>query len=270
MSKLRRLLLVALGTALAVTPAAFASHAWGNYHWSSNGTVELTLGDNVSGVWDTHFRNAEADWDQSGVLVLSVGAGGTRPKSCRPTSGRVEVCNAFYGGTGWLGVAQIWLSGGHISQGTAKMNDSYVMNEPEKRHVMCQEVGHTFGLGHTSEDGSSQNTCMDYYQNQNNNDWTSTSPNAHDYSMLSSIYGHSDPGGLKASPFLAPPAMGMIDFAGRDQWGEEIERTEDGRGSVFLLDFGHGHEVLTHVYWATPEHQLIDGPEASPWLRSAD
>ena len=27
---------------------------------------------------------------------------------------------------------------------------------------MCQEIGHVFGLGHTSGDDSSQSTCMDY------------------------------------------------------------------------------------------------------------
>ncbi len=47
--------------------------------------------------------------------------------------------------------------------------------------------GHTLGLGHTSEDGSTQNTCMDYSQSP-----ASTAPNSHDYSQLVSIYGHTD------------------------------------------------------------------------------
>lgn len=53
--------------------------------------------------------------------------------------------------------------------------------------LQCQEVGHTFGLGHTSEDGSSQKTCMDYSTDQR-----STAPNQHDMDELSSIYGHTD------------------------------------------------------------------------------
>jgi len=58
------------------------------------------------------------------------------------------------------------------------MNDSYSAQfavQNERDHVMCQEIGHLFGLGHTSEDGSSQNTCMDYSQSS-----TSTRPNQHD------------------------------------------------------------------------------------------
>src|SRR5688572_31754287 len=44
---------------------------------------------------------------------------------CRPTAGRIEVCNAAYGNNGWLGIAQIWISGAHITQGTTKLNDTY-------------------------------------------------------------------------------------------------------------------------------------------------
>ncbi len=265
----RRMLMVVLSLlVVAIFPTfAFASHSWGTYHWNKPGSaVVLQLGDNCSGVWDTYLGNAEADWDQSTVLTLSVGAGGARsPKQCRPTSGRVEVCNAAYGNNGWLGLAQIWLSGGHISQGVAKMNDSYFMYESEKRHVMCQEIGHTFGLGHTSEDGSSQNTCMDYYANTSNSDMKSTSPNQHDYDQLLTIYNHV--GKTSESAAMMPPAMGMIDFSGVDQWGEEIFRTPDGRGRVYALDFGNDHEVLTHVYMAGENNVAMDELDSRPWLR---
>jgi len=273
---MRHRTLLVLVAVLAFPVIAFGSHAWGTYHWSRTAaTVTLTLGDNCDGVWDTYLRTSEGDWDRSNVLTLSVGTGGTRPKNCRPSSGnRIEVCNARYGYNGWLGLAQIWLSGGHITQAIAKMNDSYSMYESEKLHVMCQEIGHGFGLGHTSENGSSQNTCMDYYQNTSDNDMTSTSPNAHDYSMLESIYAHSH--ALSGETFfLAPPAMGMIDFAGPEQWGKEVWRDETGRASVFFLDFSSSeddedrHGVLTHVYWATPEHALVEDTEAeprAPWM----
>ncbi len=276
MSKFSRALFVLVAVfALVVPTAAFANHSWGNYHWYKTGSsVSLVLGDNVSGTWDSHLRTAESDWDQSQVLTLSVGAGGARPKNCRPTSGRVEVCNARYGTNGWLGLAQIWLSGGHISQGVAKMNDSYFMYQSEQLHVMCQEVGHTFGLGHTSEDGSSQNTCMDYYQNKSDNDMTSTSPNAHDYSQLDSIYSHSHATNVRTtSVAMLPPALGMIDFAGPEQWGEEIYRSADGRSRVYRLDFGTNHEgdqieLLTHTYMAGSDNEPIETIERErPWLR---
>ena len=41
-------------------------------------------------------------------------------------SGTTQVCNSSYGNNGWLGLASINLTGGtHITQGSAKMNDTY-------------------------------------------------------------------------------------------------------------------------------------------------
>jgi hypothetical protein len=80
-----------------------------------------------------------------------------------------EVCNRKYGFNGWLGVAGIWASGNHITQGYVKLNDSYFNTASYntaawRRMVTCQELGHTFGLGHTDEtfNNANQGTCMDY------------------------------------------------------------------------------------------------------------
>jgi len=43
------------------------------------------------------------------VLQLQKVTGGRRPRNCRPTVGRIEVCSATYGYNGWLGLAQIWI-----------------------------------------------------------------------------------------------------------------------------------------------------------------
>jgi hypothetical protein len=61
-------------------------------------------------------------------------------------------------------------------------------NKAEQLHVICQEVGHTFGLDHQSETGESLNTCMDYYHNTSDNDALSTHPNQGDYDELLCIY----------------------------------------------------------------------------------
>src|SRR5205823_6283738 len=128
----------------------------------------------------------------SAVLDTTVAAGGVKG-NCRPTAGRVEVCNRSYGNNGWLGLAQIWISvGTHITQGAVKLNDTYSMNAAEKQHVICQEVGHTFGLDHQSTDGNSLDTRMDYYHNTSASDTKSTHPNAHDYDELGFIYAHLD------------------------------------------------------------------------------
>jgi len=186
---------------IAFPISAGATHSWGGYHWArTSNPFTVKLGDNTSGLWSDMLVTASNDWSQSNVLDTQIVAGGTKPKSCRPTAGQVEVCSANYRNTGWLGVAQIWITGGtHITQGTVKNNDYYFGNSnyqynntAEMQHVICQEIGHTFGLGHTSEDGTSQNTCMDYYHNTSDNDTTSTHPNNHDYQELGIIYSHLD------------------------------------------------------------------------------
>src|SRR5262249_42978902 len=183
--------------AAMMTASASATHSWGGYHWArSSNPFALQLGDNVSGAWENMLRTAASQWSQSTVMDTTVVAGRTRARNCRPTSGRVEVCSSNYGNTGWLGVAQIWITGGtHITQGTVKNNDYYFgsstyqyNNTAEMQHVICQEIGHTFGLDHQSETGASLNTCMDYYHNTSASDTKSTTPNAGDYDELLCIY----------------------------------------------------------------------------------
>ena len=238
-----------LAITTAMTGSANASHAWGGYHWArQSNPFTLAMGDNVSSAWDSYLDTSLSQWSQSTVLDLTKVAGGTTGKQCRATMGRVEVCNAAYGRNGWLGLASISVTGGtHITQGTVKLNDTYFAmaqyNTPDERaHVMCQEIGHTFGLGHTSEDGSTQNTCMDYSQSP-----TSTAPNSHDYAQLETIYSHLDSTTTVGTTSAAQsPQVGND----RSSWGREVDRSPDGTHSTFMRDFGQGHLVITEVTWA--------------------
>lgn len=179
---------------LAVTPV-FANHTWGNYHWArTSNPMALQVVDSVTTDWQFELNTSLNEWNQSNALNMSITSADDSKRArrqCKAVSGKIRVCNNTYGNNGWLGLASINIdSNGHITQGTAKMNDtysSYWTDPNEKRHVMCQEVGHLFGLGHTSEDGSSQGTCMDYSNSPN-----SISPNNHDYQLLSDIYSHVD------------------------------------------------------------------------------
>jgi hypothetical protein len=167
---------------------------------------------------------------------------GAEDKRCRAVSGKVKSCNGKYGQNGWLGVAQIWLSGGHIAQGTAKMNDTYFAmpqyNSPTKRqHVMCQEIGHDWGLGHQDESGADLNTCMDYSSQLDNPD-----PNSHDYQQLSTIYGsHLDSSNSAASVGLAG------DESARPTRVERNDRIAD---SIITETYRDGSQKVTHVFWA--------------------
>jgi hypothetical protein len=199
---IRRVITV-VGAAVAIVaglvgPAA-ANHSWGGYHWArTSNPFTLKVGDNVSSAWDAYLDGAISDWSASSVLDLAKVAGGTRPKNCRPTAGRIEVCNARYGNNGWLGIAQIWLNGDHITQAMAKMNDTYfgtsAYNTPAwRRLVMCQEIAHGFGLDHQDENFDNPNlgTCMDYTSDPDGPP-SNEHPNAHDYAELEVIYSHLD------------------------------------------------------------------------------
>jgi hypothetical protein len=236
--------------ASAFASTAAANHSWGRYHWARTANpFTIKLGDNVATNWDNSLQGASSDWSQSSVLDTQVAAGGTN-SSCQPTSGRVEVCNASYGTTGWLGVAQIWtVRGKHIAQGTVKLNDTYFntapYNTPAWRNlVTCQEVGHTFGLDHQDENFSNANlgTCMDY-----TNDPTSNQhPNAHDYQELEIIYSHFDslttvgtsaPTGAAGSGHAAPIA---------------IERRDHISSSTITESFADGSARVSYIIWALP------------------
>jgi hypothetical protein len=175
--------------------------------------------------------------------------------------GRIEVCSANYGGA-WLGLATIWASGSHIYQATTKVNNFYLLkdgskyNTPEwRRLVMCQEIGHTFGLDHQDENFNNDNldTCMDYTSNPDSNQ----KPNEHDYEQLEIIYFHEDgtASATQASaPSVPPPAaMNDIDFEGPGQWGKLVRSTHGGRLQRYELDFGGGYKVFTFVIWADEE-----------------
>ena len=239
-----------LALVLAFPSAAAANHSWGGYHWArTSNPFTLGLGDNVSSAWDSYLVTSSSDWSVSAVLDTTIVAGSNlKPKNCRPKSGRVEVCNAAYGGTGWLGVAQIWVSGSHITQGTVKVNDTYfntsTYNSPAWRNlVMCQEVGHTFGLGHQDESFTNPNlgTCMDYTSDPTSNQH----PNQHDYDELELIYAHLD-----STTTVGQAATIGSPAAEPSDWGRLVASLNGGRTSVLELGVGAGQRVVTFVIWA--------------------
>ncbi|MBI5078272.1 MAG: hypothetical protein HZB11_02850 [Candidatus Yonathbacteria bacterium] len=246
----------------AFATVASASHSWGGYHWARTANpFTLKLGDNVGAIWDTRLVATSYDWSISSVLDTNIVPGQSK-KNCRPTNGRVEVCNKTYGNNGWLGIASIWASGGHITQGTVKLNDTYFNTAKYnttawRQFVMCQEVGHTFGLDHQDEIFTNINlgTCMDYTNDPSGvlyNQPSNERPNTHDYDMLDTIYAHFDSITtlLNKISGVAPARVSDIDTENPSEWGKVIRKSNDGRSSLHERNLGNGQKVFTFVIWA--------------------
>ena len=254
----------ALAVAIVAPGPASANHSWNGYHWArSANPFTVSFGNNLSSNWSSFLTQAAADWSITsgacnnpnnpvrGVVV----SGGTNSRNCRPQTGHVEVCNATYGNTGWLGIAQIWVSGSHITKGSVKVNDTYfntsTYNTPAWRaFVMDQETGHTLGLAHQDEDFNNpdlldacgRGSCMDYSADPTNN----TKPNQHDYDELVIIYSHLD--GAAAMSIPAPAEEG-VDPDDPSAWGQSV-RFANGRAIGYERDLGAGNKIVTFVIWA--------------------
>jgi hypothetical protein len=254
----RRLLALSLAVVgLFVFVSSAAATPWINpstgnpYHWARTANpFTVGLGNDVTGAWTTYLTGASGDWSQHGTLTdyfgtftttnplrTTVGAGRTTGRKCRPTSGRDEVCDASYGNNGWLGLATIWVSGDHITQGTVKLNDFYYSSgsfydTPIWRgSVTCQEIGHTFGLDHQDTSGANFHTCMDY---ANTPDSWNTHPNRYDYSTLETDYAHLDSTSTVAAAATTSGRRGL-------------RRVRD---NLYVEDLGTGNRRFVWVLWA--------------------
>jgi hypothetical protein len=99
---------------------------------------------------------------------------------------------------------------------------------------MCQEVGHTFGLGHQSESGADLDTCMDYSVTPNVN------PDQHDYNELGLVYGHNDSSTTLDTSAVAVAAFAAVPGSGQVRLGR----------STYVENLGHDVKRYSFVYWA--------------------
>jgi PPE-repeat protein len=256
---MRRLTTLGVGLALMVlvVGSAGASHSWGTYHWErSANPLALAIASNLSGAYDSHLATAVGDWNRSKVLSLST-TGGAGLDKCGAVAGRVEVCNDRYGFRqgGWLGMARIWASGDHIVQATVQMNDTFLVDDSRynssawKQMVVCQEIGHAFGLDHQDENFGNPNlgTCMDYTRDPGSNQH----PNRHDYEELESIYAHLDGaggGGGGGGGGNCPPRNPKCGNGGIGN-APPFSQASRANGSVYVDRLPGGVTRVTHVLW---------------------
>ena len=209
-----------------------ADHYWTNYTWSNPScNLVLPIGDcHTSGSFSTllddvvyRWNNVPENQDLSGDTYSPVGISlqkttcdGDDNLYCNDTSvlNRISSCNGNYGDTGWAGLASIWTYGDNtLAKASSQVNEYYSMSNAETQHVLCQEIGHGFPMGHTSEDGSDQNTCMDY------STWTSANryPNKNDVQLIDNLY------------------CGDEDDSSTDSGDDDVEVTEEWDYTTLIL-----------------------------------
>lgn len=254
--------------------AALADHAWSTYHWQTvSGVATPLVVDNTVGAWKPRVVLAVNDWNASAHIESNLTTGTTNAKRCPMSSGTIQVCSAAYGQNGWLGIATISISGGHIVAGSTKVNDTYFAfptynTEDWKQLVICQEIGHDYGLGHQNEDFNTDVTrsCMEYTSLPDGN----TSPDQHDYDQLALIYDHGEgstgggggggPGGGKGGGGGKP--LGIEPGDSPADWGRAIGKDAAGRDNEYIRNF-NGYTVITHVTW-------VPGEQRGPRTHSGD
>jgi hypothetical protein len=251
-----------VGLAIALAGPAMAVHSWSDYHWSTTDSiVGIPIVDNTTGDWPSRVAAANGDWNASYNIESPLQFGTNNPRRCAMALDTIQVCNASYGSTGWLGIASISISGGHIVAGSTKLNDTYFSMqqysaEEWKQLVVCQEIGHDYGLGHQNEDFKTDATssCMEYTSNPKGN----TTPNAHDREQLGVIYNshiHAGGGGSGGSGGPGGPGKGGGKKLGIDvgdspaEWGKTVGKDAAGRANEFVRNF-NGYTIITFVTWA--------------------
>lgn len=204
---------MALAVSLLVQVPISASHNWGGgtkgYHWmrSTNTIRNIPIRRFHSSIWLARYSAAYTKWRSASMTKVRPiqGATGGGRNPCPAALNQITSCDGSYGNTGWLGLATVWTySGGHIAQGTSKVNNTYHNRAPYnttayRQFVICQEIGHNFGLGHVNEVFTNANTgsCMDYTNDPDggpgggsNSDPHNMNPNAHDYALINSKHNH--------------------------------------------------------------------------------
>ncbi len=237
---------VSLTVCTAITPAsATNSRSWNGHRWGRSGNLSIQLVNNTSAKWTPFLDIAATEWSAASNIDFRVVSGpSVNVETCSPTYGVVEVCSANYGKTGWLGMTNVYTSGGYVVMATVRLNDYYpstsafYAGDAWYSNTVCHELGHALGLTH--EDGIKNNansgSCLDV-----TNDPSGTksgygpaadlAPGLMDFAALADIYRAAS--GPQLASTIAPNAESAV--------------PEPAAWSLLLTGFGVAGATLRRV-----------------------
>jgi hypothetical protein len=170
-----------------------ALHAWSTYHWASDNLTPSVFDKTRSSELTGETALSVAHWASLATPI--------QPQMSSRRQAPVTVVEGF--SNDWLGLAQIWIEDGHIVKGKVSMNTTFLLGDPRFTfeatvHVLCQELGHIWGLGHNRDElDTCMNDCLtatteaEWLACLNHPDGVDT--NAHDVEQLLLAYdGHDD------------------------------------------------------------------------------
>ena len=244
------MLILLIGTSalcLSESPAnALNKQSWNGYTWARSSNLTIQLVNNTSAAWTPYVQAAADEWSTAANIDFRVVSGpAINASACSPSYGVVEVCSANYGKTRWLGMANIYTSGGHIVMGTIRYNDYYPLTSTYYAqsawyaNTSCHELGHILGLDHQDSNKGNANvgSCLDLSSDPTgkraaNGPLTNLTPNAADFAALADIY--NVPSGTQLASttytavsdgsFVPEPAAWLLMVAGFGIAGTSLRR----------------------------------------------